>query len=105
MVLVADRNPNIRAVEPGETPAKKPPLTLTEASAAGDTLSELKAMRVRNAEIMSSPNIQGRDFAALSRRQIEIGREIDALLVKAKQEADEDGGNRTPDEEWDAEAI
>lgn len=95
----------LRAVGPDEKAEQKRPLTLTEASALGDTLAELRAMRVRNAEIMSGPNIQGRDFAALSRRQIEIGREIDALVLKARQEAEEDGGSGTPDEEWDSEAI
>lgn len=96
---------SLRAVEAGETAEKKPPLSMIEAATEGDTLAELRGMRVRNAQIMSQPNIQGRDFAALSRRQIEIGREIDALVLKAKQEAAEDGGNSTPDEEWDAEAI
>jgi hypothetical protein len=103
---MATRNPNLRAVEKGEKPApKKPPLTIEEASAAGDTLAELRAMRILNARMMANPNIQGRDFAALSRRHLEISREIDALVLKAKQEAAEDGSNVTPDEEWDAEAI
>lgn len=93
----------LRAVEVGETPPR--PLSIEEASAAGDTLAELQAMRVLNARMMANPNIQGRDFAALSRRHMEIGREIESLILKAKQEAAEDGGTGTPDEEWDAEAI
>ena len=95
----------LRAVEAGETAEKKIPKSITQAAEDGDTLSELRAMRVLNAQMMSNPNIAGRDFAALSRRHLEIGREIDALVLKAKQEAAEDGGNSTPDEEWDAEAI
>ena len=95
----------LRAVEAGETAEKKTPLTIEEAASEGDTLAELKAMRILNARMMAKPEIQGRDFAALSRRHLEIGREIDALVLKAKQEAAEDGGNSTPDEEWDAEAI
>ena len=104
-VMAARKNP-LRAVEEGEK-ASQPerPLTIEEASAKGDTLAELRAMRVLNARMMANPNIQGRDFAALSRRHLEIGREIDSLVLKAKQEADEDGGERTPDEEWDEEAI
>ena len=100
------RKTNLRAVEVGETaPSPKPPMTIEEASAAGDTLAELRAMRVLNARMMANPNIQGRDFAALSRRHLEIGREIDVLVLKAKQEAEEDGSSSTPDEEWDSEAI
>lgn len=102
---MAPRKSSLRAVEKGETPAEKPPLSIEDAAALGDTLAELKAMRVLNARMMANPNIQGRDFAALSRRHLEIGREIDALMLKAKQEATENDESRTPDEEWDAEAI
>lgn len=103
--MAVRKNP-LRAVKAGETQDKpERPLTIEEASEKGDTLAELKAMRVLNARMMANPNIQGRDFAALSRRHLEIGREIDSLMLKAKQEADEDGGDRTPDEDWDSEAI
>jgi len=103
---MAARKGSLRAVEDGEKP--EPPvrqLTIEEAAAAGNTLAELMAMRVLNARMMANPNIQGRDFAALSRRHLEIGREIDALVLKSKQEASEDGDSSTPDEEWDSEAI
>jgi hypothetical protein len=103
--VAARKNP-LRAVEQGEVAAPpERPMTIEEASAAGDTLAELRAMRVLNARMMANPNIQGRDFAALSRRHLEIGREIDVLVLKAKQEADEDGSASTPDEDWDEEAI
>lgn len=93
----------LRAVGADEKPDR--PMSIEEAAAAGETLAELRAMRILNARLMANPNVSGRDFAALSRRHLEIGREIDALVTKAKQEADEDGDSRTPDEEWDAEAI
>ena len=103
---MAARKTPLRAVSPDER-AIKPPraLSIEEASEAGDTLAELRAMRVLNARMMANPNIAGRDFAALSRRHLEIGREIDILVLKAKQEADEDGAAATPDEDWNEEAI
>lgn len=103
---MAGRKNPLRAVTDADMPDKPPKVkSITEAAEDGDTLSELKAMRVLNAQMMSNPNIQGRDFAALSRRHLEIGREIDSLVLKAKQEAAEDGVTGTPDEEWDEEAI
>lgn len=103
--LVARKTP-LRAVSPDERAAKPArALSIEEASEAGDTLAELRAMRILNARMMANPNVSGRDFAALSRRHLEIGREIDVLVLKAKQEADEDGSSATPDEEWDSEAI
>jgi hypothetical protein len=105
IAMAARKNP-LRAVTDADMPDKPPKMkSITEAAEDGDTLSELKAMRVLNAQMMSNPNIQGRDFAALSRRHLEIGREIDSLVLKAKQEAAEDGVTGTPDEEWDEEAI
>lgn len=96
----------LRAVDADEKPpVPKPPKSITQAAQDGDTLAELRAMRVLNAQMMANPNIAGRDFAALSRRHLEIGREIDALVLKEKQEAAEDGASSTPDEDWDEEAI
>lgn len=95
------RKPSLRAVGVDEKPAK--PLTLEEAAAAGDTLAELKDMRRLNARLMSNPNIAGRDFAALSRRQLEIGREIEAIEAKNREEAED--AAEIADEAWDEEAI
>jgi hypothetical protein len=62
-------------------------------------------MRRRVAETVQDPNCPPRDLAALSRRLQELSREIEAIDVKVRQEAEEDGGSATPDEEWDEEAI
>ena len=102
---MARKNP-LRAVTDADVPEKpKAPLTITEAAEAGDQLELLVAMRRRVAETVQDPNCPPRDLAALSRRLQEIGREIEAMQLKAKQEADEDGSTGTPDEEWDSEAI
>lgn len=76
------------------------PLTLEEAAEKGDRLAELKAMRLVIARAL--PGAPARDMASLSRRQIEIGREIEAIEKAAEEEADE---SATPDEEWDAARI
>jgi hypothetical protein len=106
--MPATRRPNLRAVAPGEKPApqrrtrKKVP-TILEAAEAGDRLAELVAMRRRLAKALDDPNCPPRDMAALSRRQLEIGREIDALKAAAEQEAAEDA--EVADEDFDASAI
>lgn len=96
----------LRAVSPDEKPPIKPSeaKSVTAAAAGGDQLELLVSLRKRVAETVEDPNCPPRDLAALSRRLQELSKEIAALEIKAKQEAAEDG-DRTPDEEWDAEAI
>lgn len=104
--MPSTRRPNLRAVDPDETPAKpvKPKVTtILEAAEAGDRLAELMAMRRRLAKALDDPNCPPRDMAALSRRQLEIGREIDALKAAAEQEAAEDA--EVADEAFDASAV
>lgn len=92
----------LRVATPADAPAK--PLTLVEAAAKGDDLAELRAMRMRIARAIADPDTPARDLASLSRRQIEIGREIRALEALAKQEAD-GADAAVPDEEFDAAAL
>ena len=98
------RSQHLRAIEPGET--RTPPQKLksiVEAAEAGSTISELRLMRVRIARALDDPNCPPRDLAALSRRQIEIAKEIDALV--RQQREDSDGAGLSADEAWDSEAI
>lgn len=90
----------LRVVTEGEpTPAKKPQ-TVLEAAESGDYLAELVALRRRIATAVSDPNTPARDLAALTRRQLEISKEIRAL---ADDEGDEVGAAaEVPDEEWAA---
>ncbi len=77
------------------------PLTLEEAARKGDRLAELKAMRLVIARAL--PGAPARDMAALSRRQIEIGREIEAIETAEAEAAHE---SAVPDDEsWDATAY
>lgn len=87
----------LRAVAPGETakPAKK--LSVTEAAAEGSLRELLVAMRDRVAKDVESPNTPARDLAALTRRLMEITKEIEA--IDAKGESDVDNAP-TPDAAW-----
>ncbi len=95
----------LSVVKPGDKPARPvKPLTITQAAEAGARLAELVAMRLRLAKALDDPNCPPRDMAALSRRQLEIGREIDALHAAAEREATVDHGATEP-EAWDSSAI
>lgn len=93
------RKPVLRAVAEGETPEPTSPRTILQAAESGSRLDELKAMRRRIATALDAPNTPARDLAALSRRQLEIGREIDAVRVAEDEDfsviVDSD------DEAWD----
>lgn len=95
---MAPRKPSLRAVAEDETkPAK--PMTILESAEAGSRLDELRAMRRRIASAMDDPQTRPVDLAALSRRQLEIGREIDALVVA--EDEDHSVVVSTDDEAWD----
>lgn len=91
----------LRVVSPDEKPPK--PLSAVEAAEADDRLAELRAMRRRIASALDDANTPARDLAALSRRQIEIGRDIEAMLLRDSEDAARD--RVVTDEEFDAEAI
>lgn len=94
--------PKLRAVEPDEKPSKKITSVL-EASEDGSRLDELIQIRKVIARAIDNENTSPRDLAALSRRQIEISKEIEALR-RQKTEEDSDAAN-VADEAFDAEAI
>ncbi|TAJ46347.1 MAG: hypothetical protein EPO52_17595 [Herbiconiux sp.] len=101
--MAARTNP-LRAVKPGETaPKLKKPMSSLEAAVAEDRLEELRSMRRRIATALDDPNTPARDLAALTRRQIEIGREIEALVARDKQEAAENV--EISDGDFDASAV
>ncbi|WP_336715351.1 hypothetical protein [Arthrobacter sp. USHLN218] len=97
----------LRAVGPDEKPPAperpKEPKTVLEASESGDRIAELAAMRRIIARALDNENTSPRDLAALSRRQIEISKEIDALKRQQSEEAEQDA--ISGDEEWAEEAI
>lgn len=87
----------LRAVDPDEK--REPPKTILEAAEAGSRIEELRAMRRRLARALDDPNTPARDLAALSRRQLEIGREIEAIVVA--EDEDHSVVVKTEDEAWD----
>lgn len=89
----------LRAVEPDEKPEPKRPSTILEAAEAGSRIEELRAMRRRIAKALDDPNTAARDLAALSRRQIEIGRDIEAIVIA--EDEDHSVVVSTDDEAWD----
>lgn len=93
----------LRVVSPDETNAPKGNLSVTAAACEGDRLDLLMAMRSRVATAVEDPNTPARDLAALTRRLMEIAKDIDALTLAALQEAASDVPEE--DDTFDASAI
>lgn len=101
---MAPRKTTLRAVAAGEKPpARKAPKTIVEAADEGTARDLLVAMRNRIARTLDEPNCPARDQASLSRRLLEIRKEIEAIDAAAEQEAAEDA--EVEDEAFDAEAL
>ena len=90
----------LRAVAPDEKaePPKRPS-SILEAAEQGSRIEELRAMRRRIAQAMDDQSTPARDLAALSRRQLEIGREIEAIVVS--EDEDHSVVVNADDEAWD----
>lgn len=97
---MAARKP-LRAVGPDEKPPGKPK-TVTEAADKGTTREILVAMRARIATAVEDPNTPARDLAALTKRLIEVVKDIEAIDAR-DEEAGESGD--VPDAKFDASAI
>lgn len=98
------RPQHLHAIGPDELPPpQSSPRSIAEAAESGSTLDELRLMRMRIARTLDDPNCPPRDLAALTRRQIEIGKEIDAIVAREEQ-----GGRRDESRDrrsFDASAI
>lgn len=92
------------SVVPPGTKAQ-PPIakTVTKAAEDGDRRELLIAMRARVAKAVEDPNTAARDLAALTRRLLEIAKDIEALDSAAAQEAAEHVD--TADDGFDASAL
>lgn len=94
----------LRAVAPDE---KAPPkrrakrMSITEAADKGSAREQLVALRERVARTVEDPNCPPRDLAALSRRLMEITREIEAIDAREAEES-EGAGAATADDAWEA---
>jgi hypothetical protein len=97
---------SLRSVGPNDKPPankKQDPKTVLDAAESGDRIAELVAMRRVIARALDNENTSPRDLASLSRRQIEISREIDAMKRQKMEEAAQ--SDISGDEEWSEEAI
>ena len=90
----------LRAVAPDEKPPEKgSPKTVSQAAESGTTRELLVAMRDRIARAVENPNTAARDLAALTKRLVEVVRDIEA--IDAREESDGESG-ATEDEVWSA---
>ena len=97
------RKPGLRAVADDEVAVKKPPRNIVEAADSGTSRDLLVAMRNRIAKTLDEPNCPARDQASLSRRLLEIRKEIESIDAAELQEAAE--SDEVADEAFDAEAL
>jgi hypothetical protein len=98
---MAARKPPLRAVAEDErTEPVKKKFTVSSAAAEGTIRDQLVALRERVAKTVEDPNCPARELASLSRRLMEITKEIHAIDVAEAEEAG--GGAATPDEAWEA---
>lgn len=95
----------LRAVSAGEVaPAPVKPKTITQAAESGTTRELLVAMRERIAKSVEDLNTPARDLAALTKRLVEVVRDIEAIDARAEQDA-RDGGGEVQDGAFDASAV
>jgi len=96
------RKTPLRAVSPDEKATPVAPKSVTEAAKSGTTRELLSAMRARIAEAVEDPNTPARDLAALTKRLVEVVRDIEA--IDARTEEAESHAN-VEDGKFDAAAV
>jgi hypothetical protein len=74
-------------------------MTVTKAATTGDRRDLLVALRARIARSVEDPNTPAPALAALSRRLLEIAKDLEALDAEAGGNAVGDAA-ATPDERW-----
>lgn len=89
----------LRVVEADEKQKRRRKLSIVEAAEKGTVREQLVALRERVARTVQDPNCPPRDLAALSRRLMELTKEIEAIDAR---EAEADDDRATPDEAWTA---
>lgn len=99
---MAPRKTTLRAVSSEERSVPAKPKTVSEAADSGSTRDLLVAMRTRIAKAVEDPNTPARDLAALTKRLVEVVRDIEAIDAR-EDEASTRG--ELPDEAFDAAAI
>ncbi len=101
---MASKSAALRAVGPDETAKPAKPKTITEAADNGTTRELLAAMRARIAKAVEDPNTPARDLAALTKRLVEVVRDIEAIDARDEGDDSEDADDDT-DETLDAASL
>ena len=83
--------------------ADAPPKTVAEAADKSDRRAALVSMRLRIAKEIDNPNTPARDLAALTKRYVEVDRDIEAIDARAAQDAAK--SEAVADGEFDASAM
>lgn len=100
--------PSLKVVKPGDgspsggdrSPSRpRRPASVRAAAETGDRKQLLVALRSRIARDIDNPSTPSRDLAALSRRLLEIARELEMLAAEDKVD-DIGEAAATPDQEW-----
>jgi ribosome-binding protein aMBF1 (putative translation factor) len=76
----------LRAVRPDEKAKPTKAKSITEAADSGTTRELLVAMRARIAKAVEDPNTPARDLAALTKRLVEVVRDIEAIDAREDEE-------------------
>lgn len=101
---MAARKTGLRAVGANEKAPPAAPTTVTDAASNGTTRDLLVTMRDRVAKDVENANTAARDLAALTKRLLEIVRDIEAIDARSKQEADNDA-SAVEDGDFDAASV
>lgn len=99
---MATRQP-LRTVKPGEVVKPVKPKSVSEAADSGTTRELLVAMRARIAEAVEDKNTPARELASLTKRLMEVVRDIEALDAREAQEATKRAD--ATDQPFDASAV
>lgn len=81
----------LRPVADDEVLEPARPKTITQAAEKGTTRELLVAMRARIATAVEDANTPARDLAALTKRLVEVVRDIEAIDARDEQEASQRG--------------
>lgn len=79
--------------------------SITEAANRGTVRELLAATRDRIAVAVENPNTPARDLAALTKRLMEVVREIESIDARKEQDGDEDSRSAVEDGTFNASAV
>lgn len=96
---MATKKAPLRVAKPGEKSAPKRPESVASAVTDGTARDVNLAMQDRIAKAIDAADIRGADLAALSRRLIELRKELAALDAQAREVAEDES---VDDAAWEA---